>query len=397
MTAVYHGPLGMSLARSSAWIQCGMVWQWRRRAVVISLLAVPGVVYNLYLYIPTVQPSLFLFLSSSNRSTGFPEKNTSTSVVSDFSSRRVSTTTSTSSTQLPNTTWSLSSSSSSISVSDTTAINGNPCVREAWATLFSTGVTADWDTAKSYLLATLVLRNSVQKFERCRPHRPFFVLHNQSFSEPDRWATMELSKMGFVDVPLSMEVPYPNPKRPELSIGWLKLAVWNLTTWDRIVVLDADMLAIGPLEGAFFPASHVPPLSLITSPMGAPNSFRSVNIGVMSIQPSARVFEPWRVSMSFNLFHVADNIFLCGIEWRGISIITLMMLSRGTGTQPTTWAMSRHNRSLRFSLVIRGNQRQPSRPVLLFFLFQVAGNNVAWTSFLRPSHQQAWQPGSGPG
>mmetsp|Transcript_61157 Transcript_61157/g.124084 ORF Transcript_61157/g.124084 Transcript_61157/m.124084 type:complete len:286 (+) Transcript_61157:144-1001(+) len=102
---------------------------------------------------------------------------------------------------------------------------------------------------------------------------------------------MELSKMGFVDVPLSMEVPYPNPKRPELSIGWLKLAVWNLTTWDRIVVLDADMLAIGPLEGAFFPASHVPPLSLITSPMGAPNSFRSVNIGVMSIQPSARVFE----------------------------------------------------------------------------------------------------------
>lgn len=39
------------------------------------------------------------------------------------------------------------------------------CQREAWATLLSSGVNADWDTAKTYLLATLVLRDSVRKFE----------------------------------------------------------------------------------------------------------------------------------------------------------------------------------------------------------------------------------------
>lgn len=38
------------------------------------------------------------------------------------------------------------------------------CQREAWATLLSSGVNADWDIAKTYLLATLVLRDSVRKF-----------------------------------------------------------------------------------------------------------------------------------------------------------------------------------------------------------------------------------------
>ncbi|CAJ1340996.1 unnamed protein product [Effrenium voratum] len=175
------------------------------------------------------------------------------------------------------------------------------CEREAWGTLFSTGPGADWDVARMYFWATLVLRDSIQRFEGCRPHRPFFVLHNQSFSEPDSWAISELHKRGFVTVPLSMEMPYPNPSRPELNVGWLKLAIFNFTTWDRVVILDADMLVLGSMEQAFFPPKRSR-LSLITSSVGIPKPSRSVNIGVMSIQPSSRVFEKMMLEL-----HSFDN------------------------------------------------------------------------------------------
>jgi len=61
-------------------------------------------------------------------------------------------------------------------------------------------------------------------------------------------------------VPLKpIKLPYGNEKRPELDVGWLKLQLWQMTQFKRIVMIDSDARAIQSLEGLFLQGVKDPP------------------------------------------------------------------------------------------------------------------------------------------
>lgn len=73
-----------------------------------------------------------------------------------------------------------------------------------------------------------ILKSGVYSFSFCPS-----IHGRKDEGKPEQWAVAQLQKHGFQDLPLSMEVPYRNEKRPELAVGWLKLALFNLTYLDR--------------------------------------------------------------------------------------------------------------------------------------------------------------------
>ena len=59
---------------------------------------------------------------------------------------------------------------------------------------------------------------------------------------------------GFQPLPVEALPMAPIPGRPvrhELSEGWLRLHLWRLTSYRRIVYLDSDVVVLGSLEQLF--------------------------------------------------------------------------------------------------------------------------------------------------
>jgi len=63
--------------------------------------------------------------------------------------------------------------------------------------------------------------------------------------------------------------------------SWAKLALWNLTNFNKIIYLDSDMLVLGSIDGLF----SYPQLSCVSDP----NPPQICNTGLMVIEPN-RVF-----------------------------------------------------------------------------------------------------------
>lgn len=173
--------------------------------------------------------------------------------------------------------------------------------KEAWGTLFSGGASVNEDAIQTYVVAILTLVDSVRQHEKC-PGRPFLVFHDSNRTEQELPGLQLLQKHGLTLMPLlSVKPPYKCRKRPELDVGWLKLRLWTLTEFRRIVMLDADMVAVGPLEALFASDVESPPTFLV-SPMEDCTPKRCFNIGVMSIGPSTRVYE-----LMMRDLHIFDN------------------------------------------------------------------------------------------
>lgn len=74
--------------------------------------------------------------------------------------------------------------------------------------------------------------------------------------------------------------------RTELAVTFTKLHLWNQTTYDKLVYLDADTLPLASLDDLF--ETNVGPEQIAASPdAGWPDIFNS---GVLVLAPSARVF-----------------------------------------------------------------------------------------------------------
>lgn len=64
-----------------------------------------------------------------------------------------------------------------------------------------------------------------------------------------------------------------------------KLAVWNLTSYDRVIFMDSDMLAVGLVDEALSESPHLP---FLAAPEILPPD--TINSGFMVLEPSADTF-----------------------------------------------------------------------------------------------------------
>ncbi|MFB9375455.1 glycosyltransferase family 8 protein [Kineococcus gynurae] len=111
---------------------------------------------------------------------------------------------------------------------------------KAWATLL---------TQPDYLVGVRVLDASLR---RHGTEHPFVVMVTSDIDEPTRES---LRDEGFLvrELPSlrpddSLETHYANARFAEV---WTKLGAWNLTEFERLVVLDADMLAVAGMDELF--------------------------------------------------------------------------------------------------------------------------------------------------
>ena len=95
------------------------------------------------------------------------------------------------------------------------------CDLEAWATLFSASATPNWMSTQTYVVAALALRDSVRRYESCKPGREFLVIHDAKMHEIERWGVSTLETHGLTPLALNhIQAPYKS-RRPELVVGWL--------------------------------------------------------------------------------------------------------------------------------------------------------------------------------
>ena len=180
----------------------------------------------------------------------------------------------------------------------------------AWATLL---------TQPSYLVGVRALRASL---ERAGSAYPLVVVVTAGIDAADR-AVLEadgclLREVEPIRPPRGLRDSYANARFAEV---WTKLAVWRLTEFERLVVLDADMLLTRHMDELFslelgdgqiaachacrcnpnhipsYPASwtpegcsytHLTDQDQITDDPGADGYF---NGGILVLEPDARVFD----------------------------------------------------------------------------------------------------------
>ncbi|SEQ81724.1 glycosyltransferase family 8 protein [Microlunatus flavus] len=110
----------------------------------------------------------------------------------------------------------------------------------AWAALL---------TQQTYLTGVRVLRASLA---RAGSPYPFVVVVTPTITAEDR-ALLEadgclVREVQPIRPPAGLQDHYANARFAEV---WTKLAVWSLTEFDRLVVLDADMLAVQNMDELF--------------------------------------------------------------------------------------------------------------------------------------------------
>jgi len=190
---------------------------------------------------------------------------------------------------------------------------------EAWATLLSTDDAPPNQTGQvlfTYLEAIRVMARSVRLVEARRldgaQRRPFLVVMAEAALTADVRTVLEgdgLTPLALptfasegVDVPLRLqgrgrieEPPGPVPastgfkkaSTPELA-WWLKVRLWSLTQYRRIVYLDADVLVLRPIEELF----ELPEQITFAAPTHESRTGEGaeVSLGVMSLHPDAGVY-----------------------------------------------------------------------------------------------------------
>eukprot|EP00928_Gymnodinium_smaydae_P070462 TRINITY_DN54291_c0_g1_i1.p1 TRINITY_DN54291_c0_g1~~TRINITY_DN54291_c0_g1_i1.p1 ORF type:complete len:796 (+),score=146.96 TRINITY_DN54291_c0_g1_i1:65-2452(+) len=188
---------------------------------------------------------------------------------------------------------------------------------EAWATLLAdddAGVGQASEVLLTYLEAVRVLAHSVRRHESPARRRPFLVLMAASA------LTEEIREVlvgdGLTPLPLptfmseGVSVPWRRQGRGDVQLAsavhsdafaaeggvamqelswWMKIRLWRLTQYRRIVYLDADILVNRPIAQLFNMPGDVDfaaPAHDSRDGEGA-----EISVGVMSLRPNERIYE----------------------------------------------------------------------------------------------------------
>ncbi|GAB3603460.1 hypothetical protein GCM10027586_06480 [Kineococcus gypseus] len=111
---------------------------------------------------------------------------------------------------------------------------------KAWATLL---------TKPDYLVGVRVLHASLR---RSSSEHPLVVMVTADVDEPSRRALLDdgclVREVGVLRPDSRLEANYANERFVEV---WTKLAAWGLVEFERLVVLDADMLVVANMDELF--------------------------------------------------------------------------------------------------------------------------------------------------
>jgi len=137
----------------------------------------------------------------------------------------------------------------------------------------------------SYLFGTLVLNKTLQN---TYTKYPFNLLITPNISEE----TISILKQAEINTILIEPIKNPilDDKKDRRYYNYSKLNMWNLTQFDKIVYLDADMIVMDNIDELF----DKPNLSAVNSGGMIKKDWVQLNSGLMVIEPSSAIFEDMR-------------------------------------------------------------------------------------------------------
>jgi len=175
--------------------------------------------------------------------------------------------------------------------------------RLAWATLLSDDV-RNPRRFQQWLHALTVLRWSIARsasgLSNEARSRPFLVICDRGRTPPALLRT--LGRHGLIPTAVNElhSPPLPGPsQRADLSLGWLRLHLWRMTEYERIVYIDADCVVVGSLEPLF----ALPPSVHLAAAALGPERLQNLNVGVMSLVPDEEVFHAMRSALATGTLH----------------------------------------------------------------------------------------------
>lgn len=194
---------------------------------------------------------------------------------------------------------------------------------EAWATLLSDDDAIANEAARRALLvyteAVRVMARSVRQAEakvafdasKVAPARPFLVLMTEAAFTSDVRAMLEGDGLTPLVMPSfsSEGITVPSRRKQRGEIGaqeeetsenlseveqvelswWLKIKLWKLTEYRRIVYLDADTLVHRPIDELF----ALPDEIALAAPahLSRDGKGSEISVGVMSLRPDRRIYD----------------------------------------------------------------------------------------------------------
>ncbi|RLV94978.1 Glycogenin-1 [Spathaspora sp. JA1] len=145
-------------------------------------------------------------------------------------------------------------------------------------------------TGESYLPGVLTLGQKLK--ELGTKHKLIILLDSSSISEENKEVIQaiydEIISIDDEVISAPLEKVQEKLDRSELSITFSKILLWNLTQYDELVYLDADVLPLQNLD-ELFESFELKDGEIAASPdSGWPDIFNS---GVLKIKPSSETFE----------------------------------------------------------------------------------------------------------
>eukprot|EP00971_Amphidinium_carterae_P047471 934983-Amphidinium_carterae.1 len=88
----------------------------------------------------------------------------------------------------------------------------------------------------------------------------------------------------------------------------MKLNIWNLTEWDRVLAFDSDMLMLYPLDHVFelFPDAHLAAAPRSQHVQVTKSGYFQFNGGLMLVRPNVAIFK--------NLKNRAEKLQKCSMN-----------------------------------------------------------------------------------
>ena len=135
----------------------------------------------------------------------------------------------------------------------------------------------------SYLFGALVLWKSLQDTQ---PKYPFHLLVTPNISK-DTLSVLEKSNIQVIKID-PIKNPILNDPKDRRYYNYSKLNMWNLTQFDKIVYLDADMLIMHNIDELF----TKPNLSSTNAGGWLPGKkdWKQLNSGLIVLEPSESIF-----------------------------------------------------------------------------------------------------------
>ncbi|KAI3635782.1 hypothetical protein MIR68_006420 [Amoeboaphelidium protococcarum] len=130
------------------------------------------------------------------------------------------------------------------------------------------------------------------------PSVPFLILYLEE--KVSQYYVERLSRAGFILEPVTLIQPVAGMEPPpHFYDQYTKLNIWNMTQYDRMVYLDADVLIVGDISALLDLPQSVPLAAVGDIWENQSDGYRDTfNAGVMSLIPCSRMFTDFMRMMS---------------------------------------------------------------------------------------------------